>query len=153
VCEFVTAQAQAEEANGGGWAGYRDVFLSAEVQDLIRLRLQDEEGATAVDVAGDGAPTKQKRKLDVSPPAAALDSVSWTICNMDGATLSVEVACESATFHQIGLEQRKHFCVDPLLFEGESFIKEGTMAERGGSGRGLELFGARFGVALGEPRY
>ena len=92
VCEFVTAQAQAEEGNGGGWAGYRDVFLSAEVQDLIRLRLQDEEGATAVEVAGDGAPTKQKkRKLDASSPAAATDAVSWTICSMDGATLSVAV--------------------------------------------------------------
>ena len=92
VCEFVTARAENEEGNGGGWAGYRDVFLSAEVQDLIRLRLQDEEGATAVDVAGDGAPTKKKRKLDVSSPAAAADSdVSWTICSMDGATLSVAV--------------------------------------------------------------
>ena len=57
------------------------------------LRLQDEEGATAVEVAGDGAPTtKKKRKLDVSSPAAAVDSdVSWTICSMDGATLSVAV--------------------------------------------------------------
>ena len=93
VCEFVTAQAENEETNGGGWAGYRDVFLSAEVQDLIRLRLQDEEGATAVDVAGDGAPTKQKkRKLDVSSAVATTDSdVSWTICSMDGATLSVAV--------------------------------------------------------------
>ena len=95
VCKFVTAQAEAEEeGNGGGWVGYRDVFLSAEVQDLIRLRLQDEEKATAVDVAGDGAPTKQKkkRKLDASPPATAEGSdVSWTICSMDGATLSVAV--------------------------------------------------------------
>ena len=93
VCDFVTAQAEAETEDCGGWAGYRDVFLSAEVQDLIRLRLQDEEGATAVEVAGDGAPTKKKkRKLDVSPPAAAADSdVSWTICSMDGATLSVAV--------------------------------------------------------------
>ena len=93
VCEFVTAQAEAEKGHGGGWVGYRDVFLSAEVQDLIRLRLQDEEGATAVDVAGDGAPTKKKkRKLDVAPAAAAADSdVSWTICSMDGATLSVAV--------------------------------------------------------------
>jgi hypothetical protein len=94
VCEFVTAQAQAEEeGNDGGWTGYRDVFLSAEVQALIRLRLQDEEGATPAEVAGDGAPTKKKkRKLDVSSAGADADSdVSWTICSMDGATLSVAV--------------------------------------------------------------
>ena len=41
VCEFITAQAEAE-ASGGGWAGYREVFLSAEVQDLIRSRLMAE---------------------------------------------------------------------------------------------------------------
>jgi hypothetical protein len=92
VCEFVTAQAEADTVDArGGWSGYRDVFLSAEVQGLIRLRLQEEEGGTAVDVAGDGAPTK-KRKLDVSSAAVAVDPVSWTICSMDGATLSVAVA-------------------------------------------------------------
>jgi hypothetical protein len=55
------------------------VFLSAEVQDLIRLRLQDEEGGTA-------------EEEEVSSPSAAADSdVSSTICSMDGATLSVAV--------------------------------------------------------------
>ena len=32
VCEFVAAQAEAESEASGGWAGYREVFLSAEVQ-------------------------------------------------------------------------------------------------------------------------
>jgi hypothetical protein len=70
VCEFVAAQAEAETADCGGWTGYRDVFLSAEVQDLTRLRLHDQEGGTAEEVACDGAPTKKKkRKLDGSPCA------------------------------------------------------------------------------------
>jgi hypothetical protein len=47
VCDFITAQAEAE-ASGGGWAGYREVFLSAEVQDLIRSRLMAEAGGGAV---------------------------------------------------------------------------------------------------------
>ena len=94
MCDFVSAQAHAEEeeGTGGGWVGYRDVYLSAEVQDLIRLRLQDQpdqpKGAAA---AGDGVP--KKRKLDASPAPAAVDdsTVAWPICSMDGTTRSVLV--------------------------------------------------------------
>jgi hypothetical protein len=39
VRDFVTSQAEAETEDPGGWAGYRDVFLSAEVQDLVRSRV------------------------------------------------------------------------------------------------------------------
>jgi hypothetical protein len=73
------------------------MFLSAEVQDgpdLLASAGRRQEGGTAVEVrevAGDGAPTKKKCKLDVSSSAPATDSVSWTICSMDGATLSVAV--------------------------------------------------------------
>jgi hypothetical protein len=95
VCEFVTAQAEAEAS--GGWAGYRDVFLSAEVQDLIRSRLpRDGPGSPplegdAADVAGGGpSSSKKKRKLDQTlAPAAAL--VSWTVCCLDGTTFSAAV--------------------------------------------------------------
>jgi hypothetical protein len=93
VCEFITAQAEAE-ASGGGWAGYREVFLSAEVQDLIRSRLMAEPGGAAGSNSDESrSPKKQqkkkkkKRKLDdaVTPapapaPAAAADEVLWTVC-------------------------------------------------------------------------
>jgi hypothetical protein len=91
VCEFITAQAEAE-APGGGWAGYRDVFLSAEVQDLIRSRLAEPGGAAGSSSGGSRSPKKQKRKLDdaVAPaPAAAVDEVSWRVCCLDGTTFSV----------------------------------------------------------------
>jgi hypothetical protein len=104
VCEFVTAQAEAEAEAGGGWAGYCGVFLSAEVQDLIRSRLagaaaasraQPSDGAT--DSSSDGPPSPKKRKLDQASAApaaatiaaAAADEVSWTVCCCDGATFSV----------------------------------------------------------------
>ena len=106
VCEFVTAQAEAEAEAGGGWAGYRGVFLSAEVQDLIRSRLagaaaaaspaEPSDGA-ADSISSDGPRSPKKRKIDqASPappaaaaPAAAADEVSWTVCCCDGATFSV----------------------------------------------------------------
>jgi hypothetical protein len=49
VCEFVTAQAQApaDTAASGGWPGYRDVFLSADVQGLIRAGVQGLAGGEA----------------------------------------------------------------------------------------------------------
>ena len=44
VCEFVATQAEAETEASGGWAGYCEAFLPAEVQDLTGARL---EGAAA----------------------------------------------------------------------------------------------------------
>ena len=76
-----------ETAASSGWASYRAVFLSAEVQDLIRARLD------AADVIADGGGCqggpKKKRKLDAGPAPAA--DVSWTVCCLDGATFSVVV--------------------------------------------------------------
>ena len=101
VCEFVAAQAEAETEASGGWAGYREVFLSAEVQDLIRARLE-EGAAMSSPVAGsasDGARSPKKRKLEAAPapaapPAAAAApaaEVSWRVCCLDGTTFSVAV--------------------------------------------------------------
>ena len=106
VCEFVTAQAEAEaEAGGGsgGWAGYRGVFLSAEVQDLIRSRLAGAAAAASPaepsdgvedSSSSDGPRSPKKRKLEEANAApavaaAAADEVSWTVCCCDGATFSV----------------------------------------------------------------
>ena len=97
MCDFVTAQAASSEtAASGGWASYRAVFLSAEVQDLIRARLagdgQDDAADDDIDGSGNdgqGGP-KKKRKLDAGPAPAAAD-VSWTVCCLDGATFSVVV--------------------------------------------------------------
>jgi hypothetical protein len=103
VCEFITAQAEAE-ASGGGWAGYREVFLSAEVQDLIRSRLMAEAGGAAGPSSDESRSPKdqqnkkkKKRKLDdavataatPAPAAAAADEVSWTVCCLDGTTFSI----------------------------------------------------------------
>jgi len=97
VCNFVTAQAASSEtAAPSGWASYRAVFLSAEVQDLIRARLAGDGQDDAADVVvgdassnvGQGGP-KKKRKLDAGPAPAA--DVSWTVCCLDGATFSVVV--------------------------------------------------------------
>ena len=103
VCEFVAAQAQAETAASVGWAGYREVFLSAEVQDLIRARL--EEGAAAASpvegsISGVArSPKKRNLEADAAPapppPAAAAAApaaeVSWRVCCLDGTTFSVAV--------------------------------------------------------------
>ena len=105
VCEFVTAQAEAEAEVDGGWAGYRGVFLSGEVQDLIRSRLAGAAAASPAEpsdgaadsISGDGPRSSKKRKLDQASPApaaaaaaaAAADEVSWTVCCCDGATFSV----------------------------------------------------------------
>ena len=97
VCDFVTAQAASSEtAASSGWASYRAVFLSAEVQDLIRARLAGDGQDDAADVddgsgsgVGQDGPKKKKRKLDAGPAPAA--DVSWTVCCLDGATFSVVV--------------------------------------------------------------
>jgi hypothetical protein len=103
VCDFVTAQAEAENGESGGWAGYRDVFLSAEVQDLISSRLPHnpphngpsspppEGGAAAVAGDGSGGSKKRKRKLEAAPAPAPIVDVSWTVCCVDGTTFPVEV--------------------------------------------------------------
>jgi hypothetical protein len=92
VCEFVAAQAKADTKACGGWVGYREVFLSAEVQDLIRARLAgDGAGSPPAegDAAEDGPGSSKKRKLESDSETVA--AISWTICCMDGATFSVEV--------------------------------------------------------------
>ena len=95
VCDFVTAQAASSKtAASSGWASYRAVFLSAEVQDLIRARLVGDGQHDAADFdegaddGGQGGP-KKKRKLDAGPAPVA--DVSWTVCCLDGATFSVVV--------------------------------------------------------------
>ena len=101
VCEFVKAQAEAEADASDGWAGYREVFLSAEVQALLRSRLAgaaaspektSEGGAATAD--GRHSP-KKMLEAGTAPaaPAAAVDDdeISWTIYCLDGTTFSVEV--------------------------------------------------------------
>jgi hypothetical protein len=78
----------------GRWAGYRDVFLSAEVQDVtIRSGLSSAASpAEASDgAADDKARSLKKRKIDDQKPALlpSLTRFSWTVCCMDGATFSV----------------------------------------------------------------
>jgi len=68
------------------------VFLSAEVQDLIRARLAGDGAGSppAEGEAAEGGPgSSKKRKIETNTETAT--GVSWTICCMDGATFSVEV--------------------------------------------------------------
>jgi hypothetical protein len=83
VCEFVTAQAESGAEAGGGWTGYRDVFLSAEVQDLIRSRLAGAASASPAVEPSDGAAGPS------SSAAGGGSAGSWTVCCCDGATFSV----------------------------------------------------------------
>jgi hypothetical protein len=155
VCEFITAQA---EASGGGWAGYREVFLSAEVQDLIRSRLMAEAGGAAGSSSGaagssigDGSrsPKKQKkkRKLDdaiaaaVPAPAAAADEVSWTVCCLDGTTFSValpEHAPVAEAKRAIGvLRELSHFAMELFVKDREEPLED---EERLSSAEKVPLF-------------
>ena len=66
VCDFVTAQAASSEtAASSGWASYRAVFLSAEVQDLIRARLAGDGQDDAADINGGGSANDEKEKGQV----------------------------------------------------------------------------------------
>jgi hypothetical protein len=124
VCEFVTAQAEAEAS--GGWTGYRDVFLSAEVQNLIRSRLAGaaspaESPGGAAD-SSSGGPHSPKNSKAPAVTDAAADAVSWTICCCDGATFSVTLpdhARVAEAKRAIGvLREVAHFAME-LFVEGE----------------------------------
>jgi hypothetical protein len=65
------------------------VFLSAEVQDLIRARLAGDGAGPppATQPRAEGGPSSSKKRKIESDTVA---QISWTICCMDGATFSVE---------------------------------------------------------------
>jgi hypothetical protein len=79
------------------------VFLSAEVQDLIRSRLAGAAAAASPaepsdgvedSISSDGPRRPEKYNIDEASAApaaaaAAADEVSWTVCCCDGATFSV----------------------------------------------------------------
>jgi hypothetical protein len=127
----VTAQAEAEAKAFGGWAGYRAVFFSAEVQDLIRSRLAGDAASPAEpsdgaeDSCSDGSRIPKKRKIDKTSDAAAAvaaEEVSWTVYCCDGATFSVALpdhARVAEAKRAIGvLREVAHFAME-LFVEGE----------------------------------
>ena len=92
LCALIASQAEGASEAARGWSEYGSVFLSAEVQDLIRARLAgDGAGSPPAegDAAEDGPGSSKKRKLESDSETVA--AISWTICCMDGATFSVEV--------------------------------------------------------------
>ena len=133
VCDFVAAQAEAEAHAFGEWASYRDVFLSDEVQELIRSRLagaaaspvEPPADSTAASSSSGGPRSPKKRKIDdasAAPTAAADAEVSWTVCCLDGTTFSValqkddrvaEAKCAIATLREVS-----QFAME-LFVEGE----------------------------------
>jgi hypothetical protein len=143
VCEFVTAQAESEAEAGGGWSGYRGVFLSGEVQDLIRSRLagaaaaaspaEPSYGVEDSSSSSDGPRSPKKRKLDQASAAAAAaaapaaaaaaaDEVSWTVCCCDGATFSVALpdhARVAEAKRAIGVQRDVSQYAMELFVEGE----------------------------------
>ena len=92
LCALVASQAESASEAARGWSEYGSVFLSAEVQDLIRARLAgDGAGSPPAEAeAAEGGPGgSKKRKIESCSNSVA--DISWTICCMDGATFFVEV--------------------------------------------------------------
>jgi Leucine-rich repeat (LRR) protein len=96
---MVTAQSESESNDGRSWAEYGAVFLSADVQDLIRSRLAGlgvgvGPGSSPADEPGAArsGPSSKKRKQEEGggAPEPATDA-SWRICCMDGKDFSVPV--------------------------------------------------------------
>ena len=72
--------AQPEAEAPEGWAVYRDVFLSAEVQGLIRSRLEGAEPSS------DGARNPKKRKIEgiAAPAGGAQEDAVAVVCEHCG---------------------------------------------------------------------
>ena len=108
------------------------MFLSAEVQDLIRARLEGAAASSPVEEpASDGARNLKKRKLEAdaapaAPPAAATApaaaEVSWRVCCLDGTSFSVAVPEDTRVAemkHAIGaLREVAHYAME-LFVEGK----------------------------------
>ena len=104
LCTFVTTQAVTHSS----WAEYAAMFLSAEVQDLIRSRLAARLAAdpTAAEDGESSSPSK-KRKVppddnaaaeNVAPPVricehcgGAVPEISLRVACLDGTTLNLTV--------------------------------------------------------------
>jgi hypothetical protein len=76
ICATIAAQADAATDGDHGWADYRAVFLSAEVQDLIRTRLSKMDA-------------KRRRQEDEGDEEAA--ELSIKISSMDGSSVVATV--------------------------------------------------------------
>jgi hypothetical protein len=133
VCDMVVAQAEAEIPPASGWSDYRAVFLSVEVQDLIRSRLllRPRDGAGSAPLAGDGpAGGAKKRKIDAAAAAGPdiIEDVSWTVCCMDGTTFSVampEHALVSELKRAIGrLRELAYFAIELFIKDVEDALAD-----------------------------
>ena len=92
ICAMVTAHAESGSEGARGWADYGAVFLSAEVQDLIRARLPQDDGPGPPPTpTEDRGPKKRKLEGRSAPDEPADVSASWRICCMDGNDFSVVV--------------------------------------------------------------
>ena len=131
VCDMVATQAEAEIPPASGWSDYRAVFLSAEVQDLIRSRLLlPRDGPGSATLAGDGpAGGAKKRKIDAAAAGPGIiEDVSWTVCCMDGTTFSVampEHALVSELKRAIGrLRELPYFVVELFIKDVEDALAD-----------------------------
>jgi hypothetical protein len=129
VCDMVADKAEAEIAPASGWSDYRAVFLSAEVQDLIRSRLLlPLDGPGSAPLAGDGpASSPKKRKFEAAGGGPAMiEDASWTVCCMDGTTFSVampEHALVSELKRAIGrLRELAYFALELFIKDVEDAL-------------------------------
>ena len=82
LCALIASQAESASEAARGWSEYGSVFLSAEVQDLIRARLAgDGAGSPPAEgeAAEDGPGSSKKRKLESDSETVASISTCRTI--------------------------------------------------------------------------
>jgi hypothetical protein len=119
------------------------VFLSAEVQDIIRARLALGKGHSYTATQGKGKDRDMADDGTSSPPSAggtaeaapgskkkrkiaSTSEISWTICCLDGATFSVEVperACVAEIRRAVGAAREvPHFAMELFIKDQENAL-------------------------------
>jgi hypothetical protein len=100
--------AQSEQPGADGWSAYRDVLLSAEVQDLVLLRLGAGGGGRGGGGGNDAGmssqpPKKRKADSDADQNEAA---ITCEFCCFDIPQISLRIACLDGTALEVTVPER-----------------------------------------------